>query len=386
MSQSSTSSAASTIKGAWSPEEDSILLKAIADNGTSIFLPCEYSKWRAGTRKWSVLAQHLPGRTGKQCRERWHNQLNPAISKSPWTEDEDRMILSEYARIGPRWADIAAALDGRTDNAVKNRWNCSMRRKVESFVSTELQGLPVDDTSGAAVPLLLKEDYLDRALELVRRPSASSLRKRPVVRPPNTTSEAIAAAAASQQHGPPARKRPKHQLPPKFAESFGAAPPRLADSPAIGLQRVADLFTAVASQQRFGAPEGQDTRRCSCKASRCLKLYCDCFASRRLCVGCACTSCLNDSHNKERLMAINNVMRKNPQAFEQKVMHNSTCSCKKSRCLKRYCECFDAQVHCGLACGCVDCENFEGSSKVRDHPGIRAAVDTLMAIAQTTVI
>ena len=68
------------MKGAWSADEDELLLKAIEANGT---------------RKWSVLASHLPGRTGKQCRERWHNQLNPDISKSPWTEAEDRIIIAE---------------------------------------------------------------------------------------------------------------------------------------------------------------------------------------------------------------------------------------------------------------------------------------------------
>ena len=75
MSSDDGSTQQSVVKGAWSAEEDALLLKAIEANGT---------------RKWSVLASHLPGRTGKQCRERWHNQLNPDISKSPWTEDEDR--------------------------------------------------------------------------------------------------------------------------------------------------------------------------------------------------------------------------------------------------------------------------------------------------------
>ena len=108
------SSASVRAKRLWTPEEDDLL------------------KCRAGRNpeNWNIIS--LPNRSGKQCRERWLNHLRPDIRKGGWTSEEDKIILQHQAIWGNRWSDIARLLPGRSDNAVKNRYNATLKRQVES--------------------------------------------------------------------------------------------------------------------------------------------------------------------------------------------------------------------------------------------------------------
>lgn len=85
-----------------------------------------------GVKRWAQIANELGGRIGKQCRERWTNHLADDISKEPWTEEEDAMLQDAMARFSKKWATIAKLLPGRTENAVKNRYNASIRRNERS--------------------------------------------------------------------------------------------------------------------------------------------------------------------------------------------------------------------------------------------------------------
>eukprot|EP00831_Metopus_contortus_P050849 TRINITY_DN42736_c0_g2_i1.p1 TRINITY_DN42736_c0_g2~~TRINITY_DN42736_c0_g2_i1.p1 ORF type:complete len:475 (-),score=57.36 TRINITY_DN42736_c0_g2_i1:119-1516(-) len=95
---------------------------------------------RYGTKHWTLIAKKLreeygiAGRSGKQCRERWHNHLNPNVLKAPISDEEEERLFEMFRLHGNKWAEIAKALPGRTDNVVKNHFYSTLRREIRKLL------------------------------------------------------------------------------------------------------------------------------------------------------------------------------------------------------------------------------------------------------------
>ena len=99
----------------WSKQEDEMLTSIILANGA---------------KDWTKVANKLPGRIGKQCRERWHHHLNPNVIKKKWSLEEDQKIVRLFIMYKTRWSEIAKHMNGRTDNQIKNRFNSNLKKRL----------------------------------------------------------------------------------------------------------------------------------------------------------------------------------------------------------------------------------------------------------------
>jgi hypothetical protein len=103
------------VKGSWTRDEDQVILQFVEQNGY---------------KDWAKLAGLLPGRTGKQCRERFKHHLDPVLEHRAWTADEDERLVELHAQYGNQWTRISTFFEGRTDNCIKNRWNSTLQKRL----------------------------------------------------------------------------------------------------------------------------------------------------------------------------------------------------------------------------------------------------------------
>lgn len=112
----------------WTGKEDAAIRGLVSENGV---------------KQWTLIAENLcklfniVGRTGKQCRERWHNHLSAGITKQPWSLEEELTLFDMHEKIGNKWAEVAKNIPGRTDNSIKNHFYSTIRKYYRKLYGQE---------------------------------------------------------------------------------------------------------------------------------------------------------------------------------------------------------------------------------------------------------
>ncbi|VDL99436.1 unnamed protein product [Schistocephalus solidus] len=165
--------------------------------------------------------------------------------------------------------------------------------------------------------------------------------------------------------------------------TFVASPLTQSFGQVVGLNQstmpgMTPMSNLMGSNVALSAPSNMNSltnprKPCNCTKSHCLKLYCECFAQGQLCQNCNCNNCMNNlAYEEERGRAIKMTLERNPMAFHPKIgrgegerKHTKGCNCKRSGCLKNYCECYEAKISCSDLCRCQGCRNTEDSIERR---------------------
>lgn len=108
------------------------------------FSPEEDEKLRSlvekmGSKKWEIIAKDMPGRTGRQCRDRYQNYLIPGFFNGQWSKQEDDLLLKKFIEYGSQWSKITPFFKNRSANALKNRWNYFVSRHSHEISNEYIQ-------------------------------------------------------------------------------------------------------------------------------------------------------------------------------------------------------------------------------------------------------
>ena len=104
----------------WSEEEDKSIKTLVS---------------KYGTGNWTLISNEMgQNRSGKQCRERWYNQLKPNVKKNNWTDEEENILFTKHMQFGNKWSDIASFLPGRTLNDIKNHFYSKLRKFIRKIL------------------------------------------------------------------------------------------------------------------------------------------------------------------------------------------------------------------------------------------------------------
>eukprot|EP00299_Pterocystis_sp_00344_P011038 c5090_g1_i1.p1 GENE.c5090_g1_i1~~c5090_g1_i1.p1 ORF type:complete len:290 (+),score=49.93 c5090_g1_i1:69-938(+) len=219
----------STSKSTWSAEEDTLLFEIVQSHGA---------------KNWPQIAQFLPGRSGKQCRERFKNHLDPTLKKEPFSPEEDMKIIRLVEQHGQKWAYLALMMKGRTDNAIKNRYNSSLRRAHEEGRFADLKSVPSTPPDS---------------------PSLSNLEPDSATTTPNTTPGST--PMSTPQSSPTfSRRTPLKPVYLKRKPSLSSAVVEgdtchVDKAPASASRASCDLLTDLASQLKIATPRSRASSR-----------------------------------------------------------------------------------------------------------------------------
>jgi hypothetical protein len=109
-----------------------------------------------GSDDWNQVSRFMGTRNGRQCRERYKNYLNPTLNQSPWTAEEDQILLSQFQQYGAKWNTIAKSFTNRSDLSLRNRYN-QLNRQMNRQEPVAAPATPLCGEKSADVEMELPE-------------------------------------------------------------------------------------------------------------------------------------------------------------------------------------------------------------------------------------